>query len=463
MAWQIKRRRLRIWAALLVVGIAAGAGGYIALDRMAQARAEEAIAQMRQRLPEGTRLAYSSLDASVISQSATLNAAVLRRGEQQLRAAKVTIGGVTETDGGNLRAGRIDADNVTARHPNGLRLAAARVELRDVLMSPTGDALRSLGRARVSTLSLTKGDAELRATDLGLRGATPRRLGRFSAGIIEMRGLAADTADREVFRNVTLQGLKLSPIPPPDRWTALDPGEVAGIAADLSYDALRMGKAELHRAGKRRLLVRGLESSQTREGDRRIWQTGVDHFAAHASRTGPTMARLVDDSGMLRGRFSGRQVYDVAAGTLTLKDMALEITDAGRLSGTMQFAGLPTGAQGFMPGRTSLAQAKLAALDVTFADKGVLKPALDALAAQQGVSREELIDRRLGAIDRKARDASEPVQASVHALRRFLNEGGTLHVTMDPEREVAMSKAMMAFVFQPVRTAEAMNLRIARK
>ena len=459
-----RRRRLRLLAALFGAGIVVGAGGYVALERMAQARAETAVAKMRERLPADTRFAYSGLDASFIAQSATLTSAVFRRDGQQLRAATLTIGDVAETGGGNLRAGRIVARDVSGRDGNGLRLAADRVTLSDLVINPVGDALRSLGEAHVSTLSVGKDRAELRATDLTLGGVTPKRLGRFHAGTLELRGLTADAADREVLRDVELNGLDIAALPPLTRIPAMTPDDVATAARNLGYDALRVGKAAFYRAERRRALVRGLESRQDTDGDARIWYTGADHVALRTPESAPEMlTRMVGDDGMLRGRFAGRQVYDAKAGTLALEDMSLTVENGGELTGTLSFADLPADSTGgFMPAQASLAQAKLAGLEVTVADKGILDPALNALAARSGLSREQLVERRLGAIAQKARGSSQTLHASVEALREFLNKGGRLRLRMDPERNIAMSKAMMAFMFRPVRTAEALNLRIER-
>lgn len=463
MARQRKPRRLRIWAALFAVGVAVGVGGYVAQERIAESRAQDALAKMRERLPANTRFAYAGLDASLIWRSATLTSAVLQRGQNQLRAGELTLADISRTSGGNLRAGRIHARDVSGRHPTGLRLGADRVELNDVRIGPEGNALRSLGRGHVGTLTLNADESELHATDLGLEGATPRRVGRLSAAVVELRGLSGNGKDREVFRDVALQGLDISAVPPPDQWGGLDSAAIARITGDLGYDTLRVGKAEMHRKGTRRLLVRGLESSQERDGDRRTWRTGVDRFRIDKPEQMPRMARALGKDGTVSGRFSGRQVYDTAAGTLALKDMAVELADTGRLAGSVRFTGLPAGVGGFMPARADLAQAKLAALDLTLTDKGGLGPALDGFAAQQGMSRAELVDQRLRGITRKARNAAKPVRDSVEALRRFLKQGGTVRIALEPERGMAMSKVMMALLLRPVRTAEMMNLRIARQ
>ncbi len=463
MARQSQRRRLGIRAALIAAGVAAMAGGYVAQKQIAEARAEDAIAKLRERLPDDVRFAYRDLDASLITQSATFVDAEWQRGDRTLRAAELTIGDVARTDDGELRTGHIDARDVTGRHSDGLHIAADRIALIDLRTNPQGDALRALGGANLDGLLLRGESGELRAADLELKGATARRLDRLSAGRVTLRGLSRDGKDREVFRDVKLEGLDLSAVPPPARWDAVEAGGIAEIARNLGYDALRVGRAELHRAGKRRLLVRGLKSSQTRKGDRRIWQTGVDRIAVATTQETPPLLRILGENGTVRWHFSGQQVYDSAAGTLTFRKMAVALAEKGRLSGSIRLTGLPDRVDGFMPGRASLAQAKLASLDLTFADTGILDPALNALAERQGVSRNELVDRRLGAIARQARGASRSLQDSVESVRRFLKKGGKLRVTMKPARAVAMSEAMMAFAIRPVRTAEAMNLRIARK
>jgi hypothetical protein len=458
----ITKRRLAI---IFAAGVVVGAAGYVALDWIAESRAEAALAKVRARLPDDARLAYSGLEASFIGQSATLDTVIVQQPGRELRANTLTVAEVGETSGGNLRAGRVTANGVTAQTDSGIRLNAGTVKLADLVVAPGGRALRSLGEARADTLSLSHGDASARIADLDLRGVSPRRIGRIDAGIVEMRGMTEDAKDREVLRGVRVDGLDFSAIPPMARTRGADPAAMAAMLRHIAYDALRIRRAAVHRGGQRHLMLRGLESRRAEtESPTRAWASGVDEVAVRMDSPRMKATGVLDDDNMLRGNVSGRQVFDPQAGTLTLSDMVVEVMRAGRLSGEIRFTGVPAGGQdgGVMPDRASLAKAKLAKVDITYTDKGILDSALSALATRTGQSRDALIERRLGALREVAADGPAAVRKSVDALAAFVRDGGAIRLRMDPPRDVAMSAALMQLTFQPVQTAQALNLRLSR-
>lgn len=456
-----KRRAAIIFAAGVLVGVA----GYIVLDRMAQSRAEAALAKVERQLPANARLAYADLDASFISQSATLETVTFRMAGRQIRAETVTVADVGETGGGNLRAGEVTASGIAAERDNGFRMNAGTVVLTDLILAPGAGTLRSLGTASVDTLSLSHGDATVRVADLDLRGLTPRRLGRFDAGVVEINGLTDAAGSRDVLRGLRINGLDYAAVPPVGRLEGMDPARLAAMVQKLSYDALAIREAEVHRGGERRLALRGLESRRMdADPSARAWTSGVEGFALRVDSPQLKMAGVLDQNSMLRGRISGRQIYDSKAGTLALTGMDVRVARAGRLTGEIRLTGVPAGQNGrnALPDRTKLARAKLAKVDMTYRDNGIRDAALSALATRSGMSRETLIDRRLSALENAAADAPKDVRASVAALGRFVRNGGALRLRAEPPGGVPMSAALMRLTFKPIAAAQEFNLTLSR-
>lgn len=456
------KRRL---AVIALLALAVGVGGYYALDRLAQSRAETALTKFQRQLPKDTGLTYTSLDARFFDRSATLRNVVFRQGDRRVRAKTATVADAARTSGGDLRAGTITASGITARTAAGLGLDAGTVRLSDVRMAAGGGTLRSLGKARVDTAAFTRGEASVRISDLTVTGATPRRIGRITAGIVEIDGITQSGGDREVLRNLRVDGLDIAGLPPLRRAGELDSGDVAAAVRRLDYDALELRQAEMFRDDQRRLLLRGFTSRRDGDAeDKRAWTTGVDHFRIRVDPGRVRLPNVLDEDDMLRGRAGGRQVYDPQAGTLALTDLTLAVEGAGRLTGDILVDGLPKNAASgtTVPAGAHLEQAKVAKLDVTYTDEGVLERALSALATRAGVSRDELIERRLGALTTRAREAPREIRQSVEALAAFARNGGKLRLRMAPAQSVAISQAVMGFAIRPIRTAQMLNLELSR-
>jgi len=460
-AFLTKRRLAMIFAA----GVAVGVAGYIVLDRMAQSRAEAALAKVQRGLPDDARLTYTQLDASFITRSATLNTVIVQMGPRQIRANTLTVADVGETSGGNLRAGDVTARGITAQTGTGARVNARTARLSDLVVAPDGRTLRALGKASVDRLSLGRGEASVRVADLRVRDVRSRRIGRIDANVVEMRGMTDGGRDREVLRGVRIDGLNFAAVPPLPRSKGLSPAKLAAMIRELTYDAVSIRTAELYRGEERRLMLRGLKSRRLdTQSPARAWSTSVDEFAVRVDAPRMEMADVLDDDDMLRGNASGRQVYDPKAGTLAFTDMALEVLRAGRLNGELRLAGLPKGARasGVTPDRRSLARAELAKIDIVYEDQGILDSVLSALAARAGMSRDALIERRLGALKRVAEGAPPDVRKSVAALGEFVRNGGAIRLRADPAGGVSMSRALMKLTFQPVAAASNLNLRLSR-
>jgi hypothetical protein len=441
-------------------------GGYIALDRMAQTRVEESVAAMQARLPEGSSLTYTRLTASFLTRGASLHGVVLQYGPNRIRADELDISGARKIpDRAAFGADSLRVTGFSAKDAGRRRILAEELTLEDVVLSKDGKRLERLGRAESPQLLLGNGPLDIQISGMDLADWDGRRLGRFEAEAMDLKGFSRRGEGEAVLRDLAVTGLvlpKAAEVPQP---RMLEPEALSGLISRLRSDSLSIGTAKVTENGTKKLSLSGLATrDKIREDGTRVWTTEVDRFAVRTETAWMHNTGLLDENMMLRGRLSARQALNPTQGTYALSPFEVEIDGGGHLAGTARFSGIETSGQESgatrLPAPKHLWRVALAEADITYRDAGLMEDVVAGMAAAEGVKPQALVAARLQDLREAAENASPSIRKSVAALETFLNEGGQVHLTAAPDRTIPISRIALAFALNPILAAEGLNLQL---
>jgi hypothetical protein len=131
---------------------------------------------------------------------------------------------------------------------------------------------------------------------------------------------------------------------------------------------------------------------------------------------------------------------DIEAGTMTLRDLALNIKDAGDFSVNAVVGDLPDPRVLNDPNATSAAsKTKIHSLSIRYDDNSLAGRVLDYLAGQQGISREEYAQQMSAALPFLLAMLNNPEFQSqiATAVGAFLQNPQSLSITLAPEEPVS--------------------------
>lgn len=423
----------RILLAIVGVLLAVGTGVYLAGRTVVAHRASAALTEVRSKLPSSVTLKVARTGVARDLRGVTLHDVRLAHPRGVVRIRRIRVhGGVWPFAPARATIRRITAHGIRGRTTapaSSLRIGRAR--LRDVTLDADGAHGAHGVRAaagRVHGLSATWAAAQLHLPTVRLEGVAPGRAERVYADRSVLHtGAGLDTTLR-------VAGLSLRALSLP-RVLAVATGAAGATArADPHGPLARLstGRIDVVAQERSRRTVRHLRLNLRRRPDGAVaGRVRLDGLGlAHRRRVPVGRERL-----SLRLNAVVRPRRKQA----TLSDIGVDLPGGTRITGRARLDVAP-GGDGARTRVGNAARLRLVALSLDVRGHGGVAAWLGADDDPSRAAVGGLLARELAHLARFARIADRRAQRSATVLRRFLRNGGHIHVAARPGEPVPVSR-----------------------
>lgn len=450
----------------VMVAVAAGTGGYLHLQRRADTLLGEHLARIDAMLPAGYTLTHGGAEASLFDAGGTLRDIVLA-GEGQA----VTIGEMRLFRVGATQVGRVELDTVRATG-GALVLTSAAVTIEDLDLSAAAgtqggipiDRVR-FGRMTASNLSSRDDEAELGAARVVLAGYGAGEPTRVEVEDLSFRdpapsgdgpdSVTAGAAVVDGYDVATALGAVLRDAEPPP------PVDLKEVVADrlvfsrtgtavASVDRLAAAWDVADKASRSATFaVRGFDAPVTEET---IRDNGSFFEEAGYERLGGDLDVAV--------------AYDAGTGVARIGPVSLVGRDMGSIAATVVLANAPDPLAVGEPDPDAWMRSKIAGIELSYTDHSLMRRALAAAAADQGITEGELVETSVRQIDALLSGGGAPgdVQREMlEAVQAFLKSPGTIELTAAPAEPVAVPALVMTLMMAPVEALDLLGVRVSAR
>jgi hypothetical protein len=417
----------RILLAIVGVVLAVGTGVYLAGRTVVEHRASAALTEVRGKLPSSVTLEVARTAVARDLRGVILHDVRLAHPRGVVRIGRIRVhGGVwpfAPADGPIRRITAYGLRGRTTAPTASLRIGRAR--LRDVTLD--ADGVRAAA-GRLHGLSATWAAAQLHLPTVRLEGVAPGRAERVYADRSVLHtGAGLDTTLRVA--GLSLRALSLRRALAVASGTA---GATAGAGPHGPLARLSTGRIDVVARGRPRRTVRHLRLNLRRRPDGAVaGRVRLDGLGrAHRRRVPVGRARL-----SLRLNAVVRPRRKQA----TLSDIGVDLPGGTRITGRARLDVAP-GGDGARTRMGNAAQLRLVDLSLDVHGHGGVAAWLGADGDPSRAAVGGLLARELAQLANFARVADRRAQRSATVLRRFLRNGGHIHVAARPGEPVPVSR-----------------------
>jgi hypothetical protein len=465
-------KKALIAGAGVMVLAAAGAGGYLHLQRRADALLVGHLARIDSVLPAGYTLTHGGAEADLFDTGGTLRDVVLAGAGGTVTIREVRFSGV-----GATQAGRVELDTIRAAG-GALALTSDTVTIEDLDLTAAVMAVATAGtqegvpidrvrfaRLTASNLLARDDEVELGAGRIVLAGYGPGAPTRVEAEELSLRDPApsgngsdmvtAGMAVVDGYDVATALGAVLRGAEPPP------PAGLKEIAVDrivLSQAGTTVASADrlaatwdvAGRAGRSATLaVRGFDMPVTEE----MIRDGGGFF---------------EEGGYERlgGDLDAAVAYDTGTGVARIGPVSLVGRDMGVMEATVVLADAPDPLAVGEPDLDAWMRSKVAGIELSYTDHSLMRRAMAAAAAEQGLTQAELVEAGVAQIDALLSGGEAPDGAQremLAAVQAFLKSPGTIELTAAPAEPVEVPTLVIALMMAPAEALDLLGVRVTAR
>jgi len=425
-------------------------GVYLAGRTVVEHRANAALERIRADLPAPARLTIDDMRIALDLRGVRLRGVRLAGPGGTLQSDRIVVRGAVwpfEKRGTRLR--RLTASALRGRVDGRVTLGIDRVHLSEVRLGQRGIRETHAGKGRITGVTVTAPGVQLHMPTVYLADVAPPRVDRVYANTSTLHtGWSVDTSVRVA--GLSLRDLDLGPLlPVTDRERPTVPVAGQGTVATVST-----GRIDVMTREQSRRTVRRLRIGLRRRAD-----------GALVGRV-----RLVGVAGMNGGRGQRRRerlsarftaIIEPRPRRAALRDLSVDLPGGTRITGRANLdvarAQSTPPVAGVHPTRLRLVDASL---DVR--GKGGVAAWLGAAPDPSRAAVRGLLARELAALSSFAGVADARARRSAHTLRRFLRDGGRIHVDATPREPIPVDRLRALVQERPMRLIGATAAEIRR-
>jgi hypothetical protein len=451
---------------------AAGAGGYFHLQKRADALLGEHLARINATLPAGYTLTHGGAEADPFGAGGILRDVVLAGDGEAVTIKEMRLGGV-----GATQAARVELDTVRATGGT-MVLTSDVVTIEDLDLSAAAAAIAKAG---------AEGSVPIDRVRFGRMTAanlfTKDEEGEIGAGRVVLAGYGPGVPSR-----VEVEGLSFrDPTPSgddPDAFTVqaavVDGYDLAAAFGALMRDAEPPPPVDLKEVAADKIVF-------TRTGTMllSVERVGATWDVADKASRSATLAvrgvdvpvteemiqdnqRFFEETGYERlgGDLDVAIAYDAGTGVARIGPVSLVGRDMGTIAATVVLTDAPDPLAVGEPDPGAWMRSKVSGIELSYTDDSLMRRAMTAAAAEQGITEAELIEtgvREIDALFSNGEALGKAQEEMLTALQTFLKSPGTIELTATPAEPVAVPALGMALMMAPSDAFDLLGIRVTAR